>query len=149
MVNSQLAKTFSADKYGFFSRLNLNETREITLAKARNRSRYRYELTSEPVDLLNPMDRVFKKNNVYIERCQDHFKYTYLDASSHRIQGEGDTLPAILNTTSQQGQKGFYFVAQHRSLIEQEFNDLYAVLLKNEAGREELWLYCYSLCFDL
>lgn len=148
MVNSQLAKTFSTDKHGFFSRLTLNEAPEIRLAKVRNRSRYRYELNMF-MDLLNAEGRAFKENNLYIESMNERFCYQYLDASGQRILGESNGLSDILKTTAQQGQKGFYFVAQHRSLIEQEFNDLYAVLLKNEAGRDVLWLYCYSLCFDL
>ncbi len=144
MVDSQLAKTFSEDKQRFFSSIESQKDASL-IPLARNHSRYRLALTPLPAD------RPLEKNKLYLERFsfQRRYNYKFLDGSNRLIQGENTDFADILRQTTQQGHNGFHFVAQHRALIVQEFNTLYAALLKNGREREAFWAHCYSLCFDL
>ena len=144
MVDSQLVKTFSADKHRFFAEVN-PVADPSRMQKVRNQSRYRFKVIATPPQDVDP-----EKNTLYLYALPNDvnsYTYKYLNGSGSLIEKEtGANYTTILKDTYKKGHNGFYFVAQHRALIEQEFNDLYAVLQRNGVYPDEFWLYCYSIC---
>ena len=149
MVNSQLAKSFLADKQGFFSRFSSNEPTNIRMAKLRFQSRTQLEIVTEDAFKHDAQEGLLNKNKLYVERCEDRFKYQFIADSNQPSATFANNLSDVLKQTAKEADKRFDFVAKHRKLIEQEFSDLYAALIKQGNNRDEFWLYCYFICLDL
>lgn len=149
VVDSLLIKTFSADKYRFFADRNLLQDPH-RMKKVRNQSRYRFDVQRMTEGGIVEKNKLYLSPKIPATKEMPCYQYKYLDAYGSPINGLNPVdYQTILKDIYKKGHNGFYYVAQHRALIEQEFNDLYAVLERNGHYAEEFWLYCYSMCFDL
>lgn len=161
MADQTKIESFSKEKQRFFNGLR-------SAAHARNRVKYMYEVAIMPDDRAN-----LAKNKLYLEMFPGVLQYTFIGSSGDEVvdfipfselnqglQAPVDiidpltlpqleqVLPSLFEITSKRGHNGFHFVAEYRSLIEQDFADLYTMLSKN-GGNDELWRLCYFWCHAL
>ena len=74
---------------------------------------------------------------------------TYLDQYTDFINDKRSFFSEVKSTAeanTKVDEKNYNFLANNKKLIEQEFNNLFSYLQKQEEKRQEFWLYCYYCC---
>jgi hypothetical protein len=178
MVNQELIRNFTADQQRFFTGpLAIRSTAHARF-RAKNRYDVALfpERIVRVDGKVRPEDvATLEKSKLYMEMYDGKLQYSFVTSSGElksevvspevvsdenlaeladplrplSLNALQPHLAGILESASQKGHNGFHFVAEHLSLLEQQFADLYASLPKGGAAYQEFWLYCYFCCVTL